>query len=68
MRMLRVPTGRFYFWLCILTPLLLGADRPEAPKPMVPDLKIIRTHHYEIHTDMESSLVDDLSTRMDSMF
>ena len=31
-------------------------------------LRIINTRHYEIHTDLDDALVDDLATRMDAMY
>jgi hypothetical protein len=31
-------------------------------------LRIVHTRHYDIHTDMDQSLVTDLSQRMDAMF
>ena len=31
-------------------------------------MRIVKTRHYELHTDLDPALVTDLSTRMDTMY
>jgi len=44
------------------------AERPNSSKLDDLTLRLIHTHHYDIHTDMDESLVNDLSARMDVMY
>ena len=45
-----------------------AADRPNPAKLDDPNLRLVHTRHYDIHTDMDESLVTDLSSRMDVMY
>jgi hypothetical protein len=52
----------------IAASLLLAADRPNPAKLDDASLRLVHTQHYDIHTDMDESLVTDLSNRMDVMY
>jgi hypothetical protein len=65
MRLLRVYHIRNYLPALFLLPLLCAADDL---KPQAPPLRVVHSRHYDIHTDMDQPLIDDLSSRMDSMY
>jgi hypothetical protein len=52
----------------VLLPLQLAADRPNPAKLDDPNLRVLHTHHYDIHTDIDDALITDLSSRMDVMY
>jgi hypothetical protein len=54
--------------LIFLLPLLIAADRPNPAKIDDPALRLVHTRHYDIHTDIDDSLIADLSARMDVMY
>ena len=58
----------FLLSIAVLSPLLSAADRPNPAKLDDPNLRLVHTRHYDIHTDMDESLVTDLSSRMDVMY
>lgn len=54
--------------LLAIVPLLLLALLPAAVRADVPTLRIVRTDHYRIHTDLDVDLANDLAKRMDAMY
>jgi hypothetical protein len=44
------------------------AEHPNPAKPDDPNLRLVHTHHYDIHTDMDEPVISDLSARMDVMY
>jgi hypothetical protein len=77
MHLPRVHAVGFYFSIAILLPMLLGAEpliptanstKPDEPAEKTAPLRLVKTKHYEIHTDMDEALVTDLASRMDSMY
>jgi hypothetical protein len=59
---------RFGFFVSPALLLLIAADRPNPAKLNDPSLREVMTRHYDIHTDLDESLVKDLSSRMDVMY
>ena len=49
--------------ICIASLLFVSSTRADDSS-----LRLIHTRHYDIHTDMDESLVSDLATRLDAMF
>jgi Peptidase MA superfamily len=51
--------------LCVLIPLLLLATLAQAAQP---DLRLVKSKYYLIHSDLDDDMVFDLGTRMDAMY
>ena len=56
-------------WALALLALLPAAARAgRNDPPDTPDMRVVLTVHYRIHTDLDDDLADDLSKRMDAMY
>jgi hypothetical protein len=67
MRLLRVLHLQFCL-AALLTRVSVASDRTNLSTLEESSLRLVRTKHYDIHTDIDEALVSDLSKRMDSMY
>jgi hypothetical protein len=67
MRLLRVLHLQFCL-AALLTRVSVASDRTNLSTLEDSSLRLVRTKHYDIHTDIDEALVSDLSKRMDSMY
>jgi hypothetical protein len=56
--------GNLVIWISTST----AQDHSNASNPTNTTLRLLHTHHYDIHTDIDQPLADDLAARMDVMY